>query len=283
MKFFHDPLVHFVAIGAALFGLVTFNGEEQSSSPGEIVVSTGRIASLQAMFAGTWQRPPTQSETESLIAEYVRDEVLYREAVAMGLDQDDAIVRRRLRQKFEFVVDTASHAEPTDTELQAFIAERPEWFRGESRFSFTHVFFSADDVAASDPAELERRRSALEEGEAIATEMGDAFLAGFEFQSLSRSETAGLFGEEFAAALGAIPLGEWTGPVRSAYGAHLVRISVREEAIDMPFDRAREIARRELLNERRIAAAEALYAELLARYDVTVEPAPDGRLAQVIP
>jgi hypothetical protein len=283
MKLLRDPLIHFVAIGAALFGLVTFTGGESGPSPGEIVVTTGRIASLQAIFAETWQRPPTQAETESLVEEYVRDEVLYREAVAMGLDQDDAVIRRRLRQKFEFVVDNASQTEPTDSELQAYIAEHPDWFRDEPRLSFTHVYFSADNPLVGDKAALERLRQELERGTASPAEMGDAFLAGVDFQSLPRSEVAELFGEEFALALAKADAGEWAGPIASAYGMHLAKVIARQDAAALPADRALQIARRELMNERRLEAAEALYKELRGRYLVTVEPTPsDARLAQAV-
>ena len=98
----------------------------------EIVVSSGQIASIAAIFSQTWQRPPTAEELDALVDEHIRDEVLYREGVAMGLDQDDAVIRRRMRQKMEFVADLTADVEPTDAELKAFVAEHPEWFRDEA-------------------------------------------------------------------------------------------------------------------------------------------------------
>ena len=119
----------------------------------------------------------------------------------MGLDQDDTIIRRRLRQKLEFVADIASEAEPTDAELREYIAAHPEWFRDEPRLSFTHVFFSADNPVAADTGALDGIRVGLQDGSLSESETGDAFLAGFDFQALAHSDAVNIFGEDFAASL----------------------------------------------------------------------------------
>ena len=282
MKLLREPLLHFLVIGAALFGVFHLAGAGNEPAPGEIVVSAGQIASMEAIFRRTWQRPPTAKEMEALVAEHIRDEVLYREGVAMGLDRDDAVVRRRIRQKMEFVADLVADAEPTDAELKAFVAEHPAWFRAEPRFSFSQVYFRASPGGA----ELERLLQALNAGTADASKAGDPFMAGFDFRDLRRSEVAQTFGESFAAWIDRSGSGHWEGPVTSAYGAHLVRVSGRVEARERPFEDVREAARREWLHARKVAANDALYERLRSRYVIRVEdvPAQTGeKLAEAAP
>ncbi len=273
MKLLRDPLLHFLVIGAALFGVFQLTDVGNESAPGEIIVSVGQIASMEAIFTRTWQRPPTTAEREGLVSEYVRDEIFYREGVAMGLDQDDAVVRRRVRQKMEFVADLAVDTEPTEAELKAFVAEHPEWFRAEPRFSFSHVYFRAGPGAPSG-AVLETLLTALKTGKTAVSEAGDPFMAGLDFHGLAKSDVARTFGESFAAWMEREGSSEWKGPVTSAYGTHLVRVSERVEARDPPFVEVREAARRELLHARKIQANDALYERLRARYSVKVEGAP---------
>ncbi len=156
MKLLREPLLHFLVIGAVLFGVFQLGRPVTRRLRDEIVVSAGQIASLEAIFSQTWQRPPTADGSWTRwSANYIRDEVLYREGVAMGLDRDDAVVRRRMRQKMEFVADLTADVEPTDAELKAFVAEHPERFRGEPRFSFSHVYFRQARKRPN-AAELER-------------------------------------------------------------------------------------------------------------------------------
>ncbi|WP_162918930.1 peptidyl-prolyl cis-trans isomerase [Taklimakanibacter deserti] len=277
MKLLREPLLHFLLIGAVLFGAfqLTRSGDGETAQ-GEIVVSAGQIASMEAIFSRTWQRPPTAAESQALVNDYVRDEVFYREALAMGLDRDDAVIRRRMRQKMEFISDLAADAEPTDVELKAFVAEHPARFRSEPRFSFSHVYFSTGLPVA----ELDSLRQALNGGAADASKVGSPFLPGFDFTHVARSDVAQTFGESFATWIGRARPGEWGGPVASAYGTHLVRVSERIEARELPFAEVREVARRELLHGRKITANDALYARLRARYVISVEGSKLAEAAQ---
>lgn len=269
MKVLRDPLLHFLIIGAMLFGAFHLISNNEPAQ-GEIVVSAGQIASMKAIFGRTWQRPPTAAELKALVNEHIRDEVLYREALAMGLDRDDAVVRRRLRQKMEFISDLAADVEPTDAELKAFVAEHPARFRSEPRFSFSHVYFQG----APDAAELENLRQALNRGTADASKAGSPFMAGYDFADIARSDVMQTFGESFAVWIDRAAPGEWGGPVTSAYGTHLVRVSERVEARERLFGEIRDAARRELLHGRKIAANDALYERLRTRYVIKVEDAP---------
>ena len=141
-----EPLLHFVVLGAALFGLDALMSERTvQAGSGEIVITQGRIESLVALFAKTWQRPPTPDELLGLVDDHVLEQALYREGMALGLDRDDTIVRRRLRQKMEFVVDDIiEQAAPTEAELEKWLAHHADSFALPDRYSFRHVYLNAD-------------------------------------------------------------------------------------------------------------------------------------------
>ena len=145
-KLLREPLLHFVAIGALLFVVAGVMGKSGTTDPERrLVVTEGEVLRLIEGWSRTWQRPPTRRELDGLIEDYIQEEIMYREAMAMGLDRDDAIIRRRLRQKMEFLSeDIAASIAPTGVELQAYLAENPDKFRVPPRYSFTHVYFSAD-------------------------------------------------------------------------------------------------------------------------------------------
>jgi hypothetical protein len=149
MKFLREPLVHFLLLGAMLFGVFALRGDRSSAQTDQIVVTPGHIEHLTLSFTRTWQRPPTAQELAGLIEDYIREEVLYREALAMGLDRDDTIVRRRLRQKLEFLTEeTTEMAPPSEAELQAFLQQHIDAFRVEPRLAFQHIYLSRGPAAA---------------------------------------------------------------------------------------------------------------------------------------
>jgi hypothetical protein len=159
MRLLKEPLVHFLALGAAIFALFNWIGEraggaEAALAREEIVITKGAIRSLTEQFAKTWNRPPAAEELEGLIADHIREEILYREALALGLDRDDTIVRRRMRQKLEFLSeDLLALPEPSEEDLVAYFEAHPGAFRSDSTLTFKHVFLNADkrgDAVASD-------------------------------------------------------------------------------------------------------------------------------------
>jgi hypothetical protein len=230
MQLLREPLVHFLLLGAMLFGVFALVGERGSARAGRIVVTPGHVEHLTVSFTRTWQRPPTAPELAGLIEDYIREEVLYREAVAMGLDRDDTMVRRRLRQKLEFLTEeTAETAPPSDTELQAFLQQHADAFRVEPRLAFRHVFLSLDRRGDATDAAARQLLAQLITG-AAATDtaaLGDPFLLPPEFSLSSRSEIARLFGDAFAQQLQHLEPGRWAGPIKSGYGLHLVFLRER--------------------------------------------------------
>jgi hypothetical protein len=269
-----EPLVHFVALGAALFVAYGALDRDRAEQPGAIVVSRGQIEHLAIGFSRVWQRPPTAEELDQVIRDHVREEVYYREAIALGLDRDDTIIRRRLRQKLEFVSeDIAALAEPSESDLRAFLQSHPDRFRTESRFSFKHVYLDpqrhGNRLSADADALLGRLKRAG--AHADASRFGDRLLLSSSFDSVSSSEIAQQFGAEFARALSGLAPGQWAGPVQSAYGVHLVLVSARTEGRLPTLEGVRDAVRREWANAQREKANEAFYQRLLARYTVTIE------------
>ena len=193
-------MLHFLVLGAALFGLYSIVDNKNPEAPTTIVVSASRIAALAERFARTWRRPPTDEELQGLVDDDIRDEIFYREGRAAGLDRDDFVIRRRVRQKMEFLAEDMAAAEPSDEQLAAYLASHPERFRTEHRLTFRHVFLSATrrgsalDGDAKQIADILARASAPLD----TTTIGDPFLLGEEFRAMSQSDVARTFGEGFA-------------------------------------------------------------------------------------
>src|SRR6202046_2837601 len=185
-----EPLLQFLVLGAALFGLFHFVDGKKAETPDRIVVSSARIAHLADGFARPWQRPPGTEELQGLIDDYIRDEVFYREGRAAGLDRDDVIIRRRVRQKMEFFAEDASVPEPSDAQLTAYLEANPERFRTEDRLTFHQVFLSAARRATTIDRDSQQVADVLAHAGAAVdtTALGDPFLLGEEFQPMSQSE-----------------------------------------------------------------------------------------------
>ncbi len=269
-----EPLVHFLLLGALLFLWFEWQGGSGGPGSSQIAITRGLIDHLASGFSRTWQRPPTDAEVKGLIDDYVREELATREALAMGLDRDDTIIRRRLRQKFEFLVeDAAESSPPTDEELRAWVEGHPDSFRIEPQVSFRQIYLSADRRHASASADAEKLLATLQTGgPGVATaDMGDPSMLPAEQPLVPLSDVARSFGDAFAQKLAAIEPGQWTGPVESPYGVHLVLVRERVAGSAPEFSTIRPLVEREFLTERRKAAIEGLYARLLEKYTVAIE------------
>ncbi len=280
-----EPLLHFLLLGIALFALYGRVAARGRDEPGRILVSQGDVAAMAIGFTGTWQRPPTREELEGLIRDRVREEVYYREALALGLDKDDTIVRRRLRQKMEFLTDDlVAQASPTDDELTAYLKAHPDPFRVERDFTFAQVYLDPvkrGDNLARDTAELLARLNQAG-AKADVSALGDSVLLDHSYAAVPASEVAKQFGEPFAARLGEIPVGQWQAPVESGYGVHLVFVSQRTDGRVPPLDEVRDAVGREWASARRREANERAYGEMLKRYAVTIE-APQSQATPALP
>lgn len=272
-RWIKEPLLHFVLLGAIIF-LVYDQVAGRGSAPGEIFISRGQQENLLNTFGRTWQRPPTPEEFQGLLQDYVRQEIAYRESVSMGLDQDDIVIRRRLRQKLELLAeDVASLAAPTDQELQAYLEANAEDFAIEPRLTFRHVYFSRDrrgDDAGQDAAQLLQRIAG--DGPAGDFEQfGDPLPLPFELRDIREGEVARLFGTLFTDGLQGLEVGQWSGPVESGFGLHLVFLEAREAGRLPRLPEVRDAVQREWLSERRREAVDSLYERLAENYSIEIE------------
>ncbi len=278
-RILREPLFHFLLLGAGLFiAFSVMPASPGSRETGKIVVTQGQLASMRESFSRTRQRPPTREEWEGLIRARVREEVYYREALALGMDKDDAIIRRRLQQKMEFVSDDISaQAVPTDAELEAYLQAHPDQFRVEPRVTFRQVYLNPEKHGQSLARDAAQLLAQLNQagGKADISSLGDPLMLAREFAALPAREVARLFGDEFATAVEGLPPGRWQGPVESAYGVHLVLVSERVAGRMPPLAEARDAVRREWQEAHRLEANEKFYRGLLERYTVTIEqPVP---------
>jgi hypothetical protein len=281
-RLLREPLLQFLTLGAMLFALYGLVGNRHAEAPEKILVSASRITNLGDGFTRTWRRAPSEQELQGLIEDYIRDEVFYREGRAAGLDRDDVIIRRRVRQKMEFLAEDMSAPEPSDEQLAAYLASNPERFRAEDQLTFRQVFLSATRRANTIEDDSKQVASVLARADATldAAALGDPFLLGDEFRSVSPSKVTSTFGQEFAQRISAMETGRWQGPVPSSFGQHFVFISERLSGGLPPLDAVRPAVRREWTNSRRLEAESKLYASLRERYEIVVE-APTPKAASV--
>jgi PPIC-type PPIASE domain len=273
-----EPTVQFLAAGAGLFLLFQWGGPPDGEA-GRIIVGASQIEHLTAGFTRMRQRPPTEGELEGLVDDHVREEIAAREARRLGLDRDDTLIRRRLRQKLEFLVeDDGQTASPSDAELQAWLDAHADAFRRDPEVAFRHVFVSGarrGGVADGEAQALLARLTALGPG-ADVSGLGDPLrLLPDEIELTSRRDVAGLFGERFADRVLGLPPGRWAGPVESGYGVHLVLVTQRTPGRLPALGEVREQVVRDVLGARRAQRLEAMYQRLLERHPVIVErPTP---------
>ena len=269
-----EPLLHFLLLGVAIFAIYNLGPKRSSGEGGKIVVTQGQLASMWEGFTRTRQREPTNEEWEGLIRDRVRQEVYYREALALSLDKDDTIIRRRLQQKMEFISDdVAAQAQPTDDQLSAYLQAHPDSFRVAPRFTFRQVFLNPEKHGknlARDSGQLLARLN-HEGGKTDISSLGDAVMLDHQYDTLPASEVANLFGDQFAKTLEGLSLGRWQGPIESAFGVHLVFVSQHLEGRIPALAEVRDAVRREWEDANRLEAKDRFYRGLLKRYTVTIE------------
>ena len=276
MRFLREPLVHFLALGAIVFLLFNLNVRRDVPQDGRIVVNPGKVEQLVIGFARTWHRPPSQQELDGLVEDYIREEVFYREALAMGLDKDDTIVRRRMRQKLEFLTDDVSAiAPPSDQELQGWLDRHPDKFRLEPTIAFSQIYFSSSrrGESASAAASNALLRLSGAGKQTAALELGDATMLPHELPLSRPDEVASVFGDGLAQGLARMEPGRWSGPVQSAYGWHLVYVRERVEGGRRPLAEVRDAVQREWLAARRKEVVDTTYKKLREKYAIVVEAA----------
>jgi hypothetical protein len=272
MNALREPLLHFLAIGAVLFAAhAAIAPDEGGEAKPEtaIRITAADVERLGRLWARQWRRAPTAEELGGLLADELKEEVLAREARRLKLDADDVVVRRRLAQKMAFLLeDTARLEQPSDVDLRALYEARPDISRAPARLSFMQIFFKGE--GAEERARIQA--ASLPNAPAVVAETGDRFLLGNAFDDVDEPSVAHMFGPSFAHAVAAVEIGRWSGPFRSAYGFHLVKVTATTPSFARSFDEVRDRLVEEWRIEKQESAKAQVYAGLLRRHEIVADP-----------
>jgi hypothetical protein len=294
LRILREPLVHFLLIGAALFAIYRYlppaapaltQQPVQAASPSgqtpsrQIVLSVDGLSRLATLFQAQWGRDPTPKDLDRLVEAEVQEEILYREGLALGLDKDDEIVRRRMAQKMQFLAENVAAAhEPTDAELKTWYDQNQKQFVEPARVSFRHLYFSPDRRGASARSDAEKALGELN-GEAQNTRFAGA--DPFMFQDYYRDKTSEYlnkeFGPSFATGLEKIPIGSWQGPIESGFGWHLIYVDTVIPARAPSFEEIIADVKQAWLSDQKARAVKQAYEDLRTKYTVLLPaPPPEG-------
>jgi peptidyl-prolyl cis-trans isomerase C len=280
-RWLREPLLHFLLLGVALFAVnaYTQRGRGGVESSKQIALSLDDVRQLAMYFESQWHRPPTPDEFNRLVENKVQEEVLYREALAMGLDKDDTIVKRRMAQKMQFLAeDVAAAREPTTPELKSWYEQNSEKFAQPSRFSFRHLYFSPDRRGArahDDAAQALAQLTGQPQDAKLAASLADPFM----FQEYYRDRTPEYlgkeFGPQFAQAVERLFSGSWQGPIESGFGWHLVYVDTVIPGRVPAFEEIESDVRTGWLGEQKALVWEKAYKDMRAKYTVLLPAPPD--------
>ena len=267
-----EPILHFIVVGALLFGSYEHFRTESVAPERKIVISTQRIGNMTEAFIRTWQRPPTQSELTRLIDDYIRTEVFVREAVALGLDRDDVIIRQRLRQKMEFIgVDGSQDREATVQELEDYYQNHVQQYQRQTKITFRQMFLDPNKAGADLDSEVDRllkRLNGTQAVEDVETIGGGPVLLKPEWRDTDQAVISARFGAEFTRALLRQPLGIWAGALSSAYGAHLVKVDKVQPGEALSLELIHQRVESDWRIDQRKNQQDALYRRLLEKYRI---------------
>jgi parvulin-like peptidyl-prolyl isomerase len=276
-SFFKQPLVQLVALGGLVFGVSSWLDAGSGAQADRVVVITvAEVEAQRATWEARWGRPPTEQELQGTLDQLVREQVLAQEAIRMGLDKDDVVIRRRLVQKVEFLTDgLATLQQPSEQDLRSYYAERKDEYQFPAQVTFAHVFFSPDSRGAT-RAEADARAAldAIRAGGVSlegALEMGDRIMLEPAYQAHSPAQVRRVFGQEFTDALFAIGETGWHGPIASGYGVHLVFLQDWVAAEEPAWELVAPRVEADWRLQRQTEARDLMYSTVLEQYTVVVE------------
>jgi hypothetical protein len=269
----NDPLVHFLAVGGILFALLSWFDSEPARD--EILIPAERVSELARTAELLQGRPPTPGELERLVADAIREEVYYREGLALGLDVDDEIVRQRLIEKMRELTENVVDPLPPDADLAAWFESNRERFRIPELVSFDHVFFSPSARGDDIEADAGEALAALRRG-ADPSDFGDSTPLSGRFEAADEARVRTLFGEPLTSAVFGADEGRWIGPFESGFGRHLVRVTARSAARDPAFAEVEERVRATYAAEQLARANAAAFDEMRSQFEISVQWQPDS-------
>ena len=278
-----EPLVQFLILGACIYGAYAiFGTEDEGLRDTTVHVDARRINSFISEWKSRWKRPPTQQEVDGLIQSYIREDVLYRQAVAMGLNEDDPVTRRRMAQKLEFLTsDLATMVEPAEGVLETYFLENQAAYRDPDRITFSQVFFNPDkrnDATLDDAASALTQLQSTGVPNTATMQVGDQFMLQNDFVSVTQREITRQMGSGFADAVMKLEPGQWHGPVLSGYGVHLVYVFEYQKAPPMVFETVRAAVLENWKSQQREKFNADFLKNLKSRYDIVIDEIPVERL-----
>jgi peptidyl-prolyl cis-trans isomerase C len=288
-RWLREPLLHFLLIGLLLFGVYAYinRGRIGIESPKQIVLSLDELRTVTAYFESQWHRPATPKEFQAMVEDKIKEEVLYREGLAMGLDKDDTIVKRRMAQKVQFLAeDVAAAHEPSTAELKAWFEKNTDKFALPSRYSFRHVYFSPDKrgtKAHDDAAGALAGIVGQPEDSPLIPSVADRFMFQDYYGDRTPSAIAKEFGPQFAVALEKLKPGSWQGPIESGYGWHLVFVDTLIPGRIPAFEEVESDVKTAWLGEQKAQAWQKAYQTMRAKYTVLLPAPPDKQTASAPP
>ena len=280
-RWLREPLLHFLVIGVVLFGVYAYinRGRARIESPTQIVLSLDELATMETYFESQWHRRPTPQEFQAMVEDKVKEEVLYREGLVMGLDKDDTIVKRRMVQKVQFLAeDIATAHEPSTAELKAWFEKNSSKFALPSRYGFRHLYFSPDKRgrnARDDAAQALAKIAGQPEDTTMIASLADRFMFQDYYGDRAPSAIAKEFGPQFAVALEKVKPGSWQGPIESGFGWHLVFVDTVIPGRIPAFEEVESEAKTAWLGEQKALARERAYKSLRAKYTVLLPSPPN--------
>ena len=288
-RLLREPLIHFLILGAILFGVYSWGerGRVGIEPSRQIQLTLGDLSQLVLLFQSQWRRNPTPEELSRMVEDRVREEVLYREGIALGLDKDDTIVKRRMAQKMQFIAeDVAAAHEPTPEELKSWFEKNRDRFALPSRVSFRHLYFSPDrrGARARDDAVAALARLAKElEDSKLAATLADRFMFQEYYRDRAPEFLGKEFGPKFALAVEKLPPGSWQGPIESGFGWHLVFVDTLIPGGIPAFEEIEPDVKTAWLAEQKARAWDKAYKEMRAKYTVLLPGPPDTASASAAP
>ena len=261
-----EPLLHFLIAGAAIFAVNAWRGPDVSPGSDRVVVSVDQVERMAVLWSKTWGRPPTEAELQGIVRDHIKEEVYYREAIRLGLDINDTVIRRRLRQKMEFLsLDPLEAIVPDDTVLRSWFEDNAARYQIGPSYTFEQIYFSPDGGG-----EIDAVLRGLRAG-GSPDRVGDSISLPRTVDGQTEDDITRIFGEQFYRALDGVSINVWQGPIRSGFGQHLVKISSIEAANPPRFEDVQRQVTRDWMAEERVRAEDVAYEALRDRYKIEIE------------
>jgi len=272
LQFFREPFVHFVFLGALIFAANVWLDPGQSVQDGNnhIVINQAELDHLKNLWRLRWKRDPAPSDVKAIIDRHLRQKVFYREALKMNLDHNDEIIKKRLAQKMEAVASDLSTLmrPPTDEQLKKYFHSRKDFFTLPRAYAFKQILFLPDEKDSE--SRLQATLVSMRQGAPIPRDQLNKLSIPAEWPLTSVNDLENAFGGDFSRLLDDLPVGDWSGPVRSGFGWHLIFIEKKEEARIPKFEEVRDYVAREYEYRSVLKTQDQLYKELLENYKLSI-------------